>query len=74
MIHKHTGQIVADCSMQKHRGNGGIDAAGKRQENFFTCKRCLILSYRDLDKVIHLPIRIASADPEKEIPDDLAAV
>ena len=74
MIHKHTGQIVADCSMQKHRGNGGIDAAGKRQENLFACKRCLILSYRGFNKAIHFPIRIASADPKKKIPDNLLAV
>ena len=67
-------QTLADRLVEEDRHDGRVDAARKAEDDFLVTDLLLQLLDRLLDPARKLPVRLAAADLEEEVADDLIAV
>ena len=61
-IDEYAGQLLADGAMDERRGDGGIDAAGQAENDFFLADCSTDARDRLVDVVRHVPVAAAAAD------------
>ena len=73
MVHEHAGHLLADGAGAKGGDHGGIDTAGKRQDDAVPTNLLSELGGHGLDEVVHRPVLLKLADVEEEVGEDLLA-
>ena len=67
MVNKHTGQLIANGTVNKSCDNRRVNAAGKRQNNAAIANLLANLLYLLLNDVVHGPRLFKAADIEQEV-------
>jgi len=73
VIHEDAGQLLADGALDEGCGDGGIDPAGQAEDDLGLADLPADLADGRLDVVVHLPSRLATADAEEEVAEDVDA-
>ena len=73
LIYEDTGQLIAHSPADEARGHGGVDTAGKAQNDLFIPDALSQGLDGIFNKGIHLPIALAHAHVIQEVPQHLVA-
>ncbi len=70
VVHEHAGELVADGAVHERGHDGGVDAAGEREDHLAVTH--LLADRRDLlvDDVVHGPVALEAADAKQEVLQD----
>ena len=74
VVHEHAGELVADGAVHERGHDGGVDAAGEREDHLAVTH--LLADCLDLlvDDVVHGPVGLEAADAKQEVLQDRLAV
>ena len=67
VVYEDAGELVADGSMNEHRSDGGVYAAGERADDIVISYFFANIFYSDVDVVAHGPAAFTFADLEEEV-------
>ncbi|MNI62880.1 hypothetical protein D3C73_1182160 [compost metagenome] len=71
MVNEHTGQLIADGTVDQHCHHGGIDAAAQGTQYFFVADFIADIFDSILNKGLHCPVAFAAAYFVQEVRDHL---
>ena len=73
IVDENAGELVSDGLVEERRGDAGIDAAGKAEDDVIGADLLAKLGAGVLDEGAHRPIHFAAADPVDEVLEDFLA-